>query len=75
MDDKYISDKSVTDKEIKAILDTLKAEKAKEKKEAQAKARNALRYAAARIRPVSKRNGTDQTSPYAAQQNQAVGFF
>ena len=39
MDDKYISDKSVTDKEIKAILDTLKAEKAKEKKEAQAKAK------------------------------------
>ena len=46
MDDKYFSDKSVTDKEIKAIIGNLKAEKAKEKKEAMAKARAAKQQAA-----------------------------
>ena len=63
MDDKYISDKSVTDKEIKAILDTLKAEKAKEKKEAQAKARAEAQKA--------KTKTARSAKPKAPRQNRA----
>lgn len=63
MDDKYISDKSVTDKEIKAILDTLKAEKAKERREAQAKARAEAQKAKAKT--------TRSAKPKAPRQNRA----